>query len=404
VHPTDALKDTTQYEAGTDMTCDGITSEAPRQTQHWPGLVEVAPDLFVSRVPEDRIDEILALTAAYIPGETAQAESLRRVHRRNSDSFWGAFARQPDGKLKLAGYQACLFLNRAGELALIAGTLDTKQPQEIYLTTKGERPAAIYIWCVVAERLSKIAGPAIIMQMADLHKRLPVYAIVVTEAGLRAARKMNYKPVRPGEEGLNALYLFDGFVPKTAAPEPKITVRVVAKADEHAKAMALRAAVFMSEQSCPYDEEFDDNDFCATHLLATVDGEPAATMRIRYFAEWVKLERLAVLPRFRKSGVKTEIINAAFELARRKGYRQCYGHSQKRLVSFWERYGFSVLDRNVQFAFSDHDYVEIARELDPHPDAVTMRSDPMVIIRPEGRWDEPGALDRSASRPVTRPH
>lgn len=386
------------------MTVNPTFSCETAQAEHWEGLTQVTPDLYVSRLPADRMDELLALTAAYIPGSTAQEPALRGVHRRNSDSFWGAFARQPGGSLKLAGYQACLFLNKAGERALIDGTLDTKNPQEFYLTAKGERPAAIYIWCVVAPGLSKVAGPTIIMQMAELHKRLPVYAIVVTEAGLKAALKMGYKPVRPGQEGIDALYLFDGFVPKSAPPEPVIAVDIVRRADQHAKAMALRAAVFMAEQSCPYDEEFDDNDYCATHLLATVDGEPAATIRLRYFADWVKLERLAVLPRFRKSGARSEVINAAFELARRKGYRQCYGHSQKRLVTFWERYGFSVLDRNADFAFSDHDYVEIVRALDPHPDPVTMRSDPMLIIRPEGRWDEPGVLDRSAARPVTRPH
>ncbi len=384
---------------------ENLNSASP---EHWDGLVEVAPDLLVSRLPASRIEELLELTALYIKDNTAPAESLRRVHARNPDSFFGAFARQPDGSLKLAGYQAVMFLNAAGERALIDGTLDTRRPQDMYLTVHGERPAAIYIWCVVGPGLSKTAGPAIIMMMASIHKRLPVYAIVVTEAGLRAALKMGYKPVHDGKNGLNDLFLFDGFVPKPAAPIevklPKVTVTTVSTADGLAKAMALRAAVFMAEQDCPYEEEFDDNDFCSSHLIALVDGEPAATIRIRYFADWVKLERLAVLPRFRKTAAKDEIIHAAFELARRKGYRQAYGHSQKRLVKFWERYGFSVMDRNAEFNFSDHDYVEIVRELEPHPEAVTMRSDPMVIIRPEGRWDEPGALDRSASRPVTRPH
>ena len=36
----------------------------------------------------------------------------------------------------------------------------------------------------------------------------------------------------------------------------------------------------------------------------------------------------------------------------------------------------------------------------PHPQALTIRADPLQIIRPEGRWDEPGVLDRSATRPT----
>jgi hypothetical protein len=36
----------------------------------------------------------------------------------------------------------------------------------------------------------------------------------------------------------------------------------------------------------------------------------------------------------------------------------------------------------------------------PHPQALTIRADPLQIIRPEGDWDQPGVLDRSASRPA----
>ena len=34
----------------------------------------------------------------------------------------------------------------------------------------------------------------------------------------------------------------------------------------------------------------------------------------------------------------------------------------------------------------------------PHPEALTIRADPLQIIRPEGQWDEPGVLDLSVSR------
>ena len=60
-------------------------------------------------------------------------------------------------------------------------------------------------------------------------------------------------------------------------------------------------------------------------------------MRLRYFNDWVKLERMAVLPKFRHTLITGEIINLAFEIARRKGYRQCYGQAQTRLLGFWKR-------------------------------------------------------------------
>ena len=43
----------------------------------------------------------------------------------------------------------------------------------------------------------------------------------------------------------------------------QLTARVAATADDIARVFALRAAVFMTEQYCPYDEEFDGNDYSA---------------------------------------------------------------------------------------------------------------------------------------------
>lgn len=178
----------------------------------------------------------------------------------------------------------------------------------------------------------------------------------------------------------------------------------VSNAEQLQQVFAVRAAVFMSEQDCPYDEEFDGNDYCATHVLALADARPAAAIRIRYFSDFAKLERLAVLKPFRGTPVTRAVVEAAVEICRRKGYARVYGHSQARLVGFWERLGFTPLGRNRQFAFSDHAYVEIVRALPRHPGAITMDSDPYLTIRPEGAWDAPGVLEKSASRPVTSPH
>lgn len=184
----------------------------------------------------------------------------------------------------------------------------------------------------------------------------------------------------------------------------ELSAKIASTPDAIAKVFALRAAVFMSEQNCPYGEEFDGNDFCGAHILGSADGEPAAVLRVRYFAHFAKIERLAVLPRFRRTLIAKVVVEAGIELCRRKGYRTLYGHAQKRLTRFWERFGFKPLKKNFPLVYSDHDYVEMCAELEPHGDAITMMSDPYLIVRPEGQWDMPGALDRSAERPATNPH
>jgi predicted GNAT family N-acyltransferase len=184
----------------------------------------------------------------------------------------------------------------------------------------------------------------------------------------------------------------------------ELTARVAASADDMARVFALRSAVFMAEQVCPYDEEFDGNDYCATHVLGFVNGEPAAVLRLRYFADFAKLERFAVLPRFRRTLVMKTVFEKAVEICSRKGYRRLYGHAQKRLTGFWLKFGFKPLQKNFPLVYSDHEYVEMCAEIEPHVEAITIMSDPYVIVRPEGNWDRPGVLDTSTERPATNPH
>jgi len=184
----------------------------------------------------------------------------------------------------------------------------------------------------------------------------------------------------------------------------KLEVLVASNTDHIAKIFAVRAAVFMSEQDCPYEEEFDGNDFCATHILGLVDGHPAATLRLRYFADFAKMERLAVLPKYRRTLIPKIVVDKGIDIIRRKGYRTLYGHAQKRLLKFWRRFGLKPLQKNFPLVFSNHEYVEVFAELEPHAEAITMMSDPYVIVRPEGAWDTPGVLDGSAERPATNPH
>jgi hypothetical protein len=103
--------------------------------------------------------------------------------------------------------------------------------------------------------------------------------------------------------------------------------------------------------------------------------------------------------------VPRALLDAAFDLAARKGYRRVMGHTQRRLAPVLMRYGgVQVRKDRPGFVFSDHEYVETIRELNPPDDAVNIDSDPMVLLRPEGVWDRPGVLDHSQERPATNPH
>lgn len=77
-------------------------------------------------------------------------------------------------------------------------------------------------------------------------------------------------------------------------------------------AMAIRKQVFVKEQRIPESKEFDGNDFCAAHVVAYVQKNnrrlPIGTMRIRFFSDFVKFERMAVIRNFRKTNVAEDIM------------------------------------------------------------------------------------------------
>jgi predicted GNAT family N-acyltransferase len=192
-------------------------------------------------------------------------------------------------------------------------------------------------------------------------------------------------------------------------PCPALSLKIEVAHDLNAlmRVFALRTLVFMGEQSCPYDEEFDGNDFtAATHLLAEIDGEPAASLRLRWFADFVKFERVLVKFEHRggQSDIARQLVGAGVELAARRGYRTALAYAQARLGPFWGRMGFRARRGRTQFVFSDHDYVEFERTLDPHAEALSIDADPFVLMRPDGAWDVPGVLDRSTLRGASNPH
>jgi predicted GNAT family N-acyltransferase len=195
--------------------------------------------------------------------------------------------------------------------------------------------------------------------------------------------------------------LYDGY--RGRAKGRDLSVTIARTLEDVMRVMTIRSAVYLGEQQCPYEEEFDGNDFSATHLIGYVGNEPAACLRIRYFADFAKIERLAVRKEYRSTRLAFQLVRAGIELCRVKGYRRLYGHAQKRLVNFWARFGFRTFDGGRELVFSDFDYVEMVLNAEQHPEAISIGVDPYVMIRPEGRWHIPGILERSAIRPVTCP-
>jgi predicted GNAT family N-acyltransferase len=373
----------------------------------------VAKHLVLFRPSEQVVETLMASARLAIPGLAATAD-VQRVLRYNPDCMF-AVARKskfnpnaPSGK----GFIAILPLNALGLQLLALDALNTGNPDTRLLAKPGERPAGIYMWGVFAPG-PLAAGMALFMEemASPQYAGINLYSRPNTDIGRRfnevlgltrgaviGATEAPHLWVFPRAPQLP---LYDSYEPDAAANV--IGVTIARTIEDLSRVIAVRSAVYIGEQECPYDEEFDGNDLSATHLLGYVGREPAGCLRVRYFADFAKIERLAIRAEFRKTRTAFQLVRAAFQLCRKKGYTRIYGHSQKRLVNFWSRFGFRVMEDGKSFVFSDFDYVEIVADVDRDPDCVTIGVEPYVIIRPEGRWDTPGILEKSAARPVTRP-
>ncbi|MEZ5996414.1 MAG: GNAT family N-acetyltransferase [Hyphomonadaceae bacterium] len=161
-----------------------------------------------------------------------------------------------------------------------------------------------------------------------------------------------------------------------------VSVDVVRGLDQWFAAHAVRAVVYVGEQDYGFAEEFDGGDLTgASHIIAREQGEPVGACRIRWFAEFAKLERVAVKRAHRSGHISRALWRAASELAARKGYRYMLGHLERSLLPFWARLGdFKPRDGRETYSINGREFVEAIAELAPHPRAISLASPPTALL------------------------
>lgn len=101
---------------------------------------------------------------------------------------------------------------------------------------------------------------------------------------------------------------------------------------------AVREPVFVVEQQCPLDEEWDEFDPVSRHVLALdAQGLPIGTGRLTPDR---KIGRMAVLDRARGTGVGAAIMDRLISMARELGYDSISMHAQTHAIPFYARFGF----------------------------------------------------------------
>ncbi|MBQ8870198.1 MAG: hypothetical protein IJ019_02340 [Alphaproteobacteria bacterium] len=161
---------------------------------------------------------------------------------------------------------------------------------------------------------------------------------------------------------------------------------IVSSDKEFAQAMTVRREVFIDEYKIAEQKEFDGNDFGATHILALDDNRPIGTMRIRYFNGFVKMERMCVIKKFRKTDVSEKIMQKAMLFAAQKGYEKAYGVCKKELLNRWKQNGFEPITGAKAVEQNSMTLIPVVCNLPKVENVITMQTEAQILNAKEGTW------------------
>lgn len=106
---------------------------------------------------------------------------------------------------------------------------------------------------------------------------------------------------------------------------------------------ALRSAVFVVEQDCPYlDLDGRDLEASTLHLWVEHEGVPVATLRLLDDGEALRIGRVATAEPARGQGLAASLVRAALEVA---GERTVVLDAQSHLADWYAGFGFAPSGR-----------------------------------------------------------
>jgi predicted GNAT family N-acyltransferase len=114
----------------------------------------------------------------------------------------------------------------------------------------------------------------------------------------------------------------------------------------------VRKAVFVVEQNVSESKEYDEFETSSTHLAAILEDLVVGTCRYRSTAGGVKLERFAVLKKYRGMDVGKNLLAHCLHLLGAEA--DVYLHAQVQVVGFYALFGFEKVGDQFEEAGIRH--------------------------------------------------
>lgn len=138
---------------------------------------------------------------------------------------------------------------------------------------------------------------------------------------------------------------------------PTVKVQKVYTKKEIQQALQIRYQVFVIGQKVPAEEEIDEFEKESFHYLAYIDGVPCGAARWRITKEGVKLERFAVLEKYRGSGVGSALVQDVLHDIQKNQEtidKRLYLHAQLSAMKLYSNFGFKKVGELFQECDIDH--------------------------------------------------
>ncbi|SDQ89325.1 GNAT family N-acetyltransferase [Virgibacillus salinus] len=138
-------------------------------------------------------------------------------------------------------------------------------------------------------------------------------------------------------------------------------VKVVETNDQRQQAYNVRTVVFVDEQNVPAEEELDEFDEQAIHLIGYDNDKPIAASRVRFVDSYGKLERICVLKDQRGKSNGAKMIESMEAIIKNEGYGKAKLNAQTHAIDFYQRLGYKTISGEFMDAGIPH--VTMVKEL-----------------------------------------
>ena len=121
----------------------------------------------------------------------------------------------------------------------------------------------------------------------------------------------------------------------------ELDIRFIQNSKDMLSCLELRRTVFIEEQNVPENEEVDGDDPACEHILLTISDIPVGAARLKYYDDFVKVQRVCVLKNYRGQGIGSNIINFIIRHVEKNDIRSSVRlGSQIHALEFYKGLGF----------------------------------------------------------------